>query len=168
MPNRITRIGKQLLSSLLTISIYGLISYFLTVWLIGYSLVYAYLGNLALIVMVLTFDALMLRWYESDTFIARAKEHKDGERALRKLHQQVEGSVSFKTDLYLFYIFLLVASQIIEFNPALIGEEMGSFIFATRYSILLLVAIDMLIKQFTEDGERTRALSEKIGKELVD
>jgi hypothetical protein len=76
----------------------------------------------------------------------------------------LDNYVSFKTALYLFYIIILIVSQIIEFNPALVDEELGVFILASRYSILFLMAFDMLIGQFSKDRDNTKKLSEELRK----
>ena len=81
---------------------------------------------------------------------------------------QLDSFVSFKTVLYMFYIFILIFSQIIDFYPALVGENIGNFISANSYSILLLIALDQVIGQFSKDRERVGKISEKLKKDLVE
>jgi hypothetical protein len=72
------------------------------------------------------------------------------------------GFISFKTLIYLLYLFILIASQIIDFNPDLIGENLVNFIQANNYSILFLLAFDTLIGQFSKDKERMKKIAEKL------
>jgi hypothetical protein len=84
------------------------------------------------------------------------------------MQRQLDSVVSFKPDLYLFYIFLLILSQIIDLHPTLVGEDFRNFILANNYSILLLVAFDMLMGQLAKDREKLKRLSESIKKHMAE
>ena len=161
MATKIKQISLYLLMSLITIIIYGTVLYFVCKWLAGYSLLHAYLGNIALIIITLAIDELMLKTYQPEKLAMRTKKEKDVEKGYRNVLSALDSSVSFKTDLYLFYVFVLVASKITEYRPALAGDDIGIFLQINSYSILLLVAIDMLIGQFAKDRERIRRIKEK-------
>ncbi|MCL2150047.1 MAG: hypothetical protein FWH51_03840 [Dehalococcoidia bacterium] len=167
MPNRIKQIGMSLLSSLLSIAVYGIGLYFLTTWLAGFSLLLAYLANLVIIILGLTVDELGIRTYQSEKYVMRMKQEKDVEKSVSYLQRGLNIAVSFKTDLYLFYIFVLIVSQIIDFNPTLADEVFGNFIRIASHGILLLIALDMLIGQFTKDRGRMKELSAKLRKEIL-
>ncbi|MCL2678642.1 MAG: hypothetical protein FWE85_06285 [Clostridiales bacterium] len=170
MPNKNKgkKIIKRVLYAVLSNVLYGFLVYCLYIWLVGYSPLYVYLGNLALIIVFLLWDEGFLRSFRSKKLVAQLKKELKNERAKEKYYRYVQflfdGFVSFKTMLYLFYIFILVFSQIIDFYPALINEGLANFIFANRYSILLLIALDQLIGQFSQDRARIREISAEFEK----
>ncbi|MCL2817829.1 MAG: hypothetical protein FWD39_05535 [Clostridiales bacterium] len=169
MLRKIMQKSKYLFSDLFFMIVYGFILYYLTAWLAGYSLLFAYLGNLALMILILAIDELTLyKMMQPEKIALRMKKAKDPEKNFQALLRGLENSVSFKTDLYLFYIFILIASQIMDFNSALAGEGFNNFILTTRYSILLLLALDSLIRHFSKDRERMRKISEKLKETLTE
>ena len=168
MPNKIKQTGKYLLYILWSNIIYGLIVYYTFIWLSGYSLLYAYFGNLALIVFGLAIDGYSQKLLQSKKLVVQLKEDKNSEKNTRIVGMLIDSFVSFKTVLYLFYAFILIVSQIIDFYPLLVSENVKNFISANNYSILLLIALDMLTRQFSEDRERMQKLSEKFKKSLME
>jgi hypothetical protein len=167
MLNKIKQIGKYALFIVLTNIIYGLILYFVFTWLAGFSILLAYFGNLALIVAGLVLDELSIRGLESEMTAEKIKTEKEKRQYYSMVRWLAGSYVSFKTVLYLFYIIILVASQIIAFNPALVSENLGNFVLANNYSILFLIAIDMLIRQFSKDRVRIKQISEKLRESLT-
>ena len=167
MLSKTMQMSKYLIS-VLYIAIYGLISYFVFIWLIGYSQLYAYLGNLALIVIVLAIDELTIKMIQSEKFVARIKKETDSEKKYLILERGLGMTHSFKTELYLFYVFVLIGSQVIEFSPGLAGGNLGSFILANNYSILLLIAFDTLISQFTKDREKIKKVVERLRNSFIE
>jgi hypothetical protein len=143
------------------IVVYGLISFLVFTWLAGYSLLHASIGNLVLIVLVLAIDEYMIKAFQSEKLIMRIKMENDPEKTYRSLQSGLNIAGSFKADLYLFYVIVLIFSQIIDFDPALVNENFGNFISANNYSILFLIAIDMLIGQYSKDRARLKKISEK-------
>ncbi|MCL2296200.1 MAG: hypothetical protein FWC29_03855 [Methanomassiliicoccaceae archaeon] len=89
----------------------------------------------------------------------KIKKEKDAEKALRIAQLQMDNFVSFKAALYLFYILILIISQVVEPDPALIGGDLETFVHVTKYSILLLVAYDLLIEQFSKDKRRMKKIT---------
>jgi len=110
----------------------------------------------------------MYKFYESKKLVAMLTKEKDIEKNYRLIRLQLDSFVSFKTVLYIFYIFILVFSQILDFYPELIGGNIGNFVNANSYSILLLIAFDQVIGQFSKDRERTAKISSKLEKELFE
>ena len=166
MPNTMKKIGEYSVYFLWSNALYGLVVYSVFRWLASYSLLYAYLGNLALIVLGLAMDEYMQRMLQSEKLVAELKKEKDSEKNFRFIHWIMDSFISFKTSLYLFYVLILIVSQIIKFDHALVGENMRVFISANDYSILLLIALDTLIRQFSNDRGRMRSISENLKKAL--
>lgn len=166
MLNKIIQISKFILYDVVFIIIYGVILYFIFIWLAGYSLLYAYLGNLALIFLVLAVDEYSIKTLESKDLTGRLMNEKDMEKSYNSIQDAINSSISFKTELYLFYVFILIFSQIIDFNPSLVGKDVSSFILANSYSIILLIAFDRIIQNFSNDRERMKKISANIKKSL--
>ena len=162
MLSKIRQISNYLLFTLLFIAIYGSVLYFPFKWLSAYSHLYAFLGNFALIVIILAADELTLKMLQSEEFVMQMRKKKDTEKIYHSLQKVFGNIISFKTGLYLFYVLILIGSLIIELDPTLVGENLGDFIHANNYSILLLIALDMLIGQFSKDRERMKKIPEKL------
>ncbi|MCL2111101.1 MAG: hypothetical protein FWH32_02385 [Clostridiales bacterium] len=130
------------------------------------------MGNFALIVLGLALDEYTCKEYQSEKFAADLKTamQKSGKasKSYRIIRWHMDNFVSFKTVLYLFYIFILVASHIIAYNPALASEAFGNFIMANEYTILILIALDLLIRQFSIDRRKMRETSEKLERALAE
>jgi hypothetical protein len=166
MPNKIIRIIKFILYDLIFVVIYGLILYFVFIWLSGYSLLYAYLGNLALILLVLALDEYMIRMLQSKDIVMGLIKENNKEKNYSSIQSIMDNTISFKTELYLFYVFILIFSQIIDFSPALVSNDFSKFILANSYSILLLIAFDRIIQNFSNDRKRMKKVSANFKKSL--
>ena len=164
MKEKLKRIIRFILFFIYTNVIYGLIVYFVFTWLAGYSLLAGYFGNLALIVLGLVLDTYMLKMLQSKKLVEELRKEKDTEQGYRFIQLVLDNYVSFKTSLYLFYVLILVFSQIIVFYPTLFGENISNFIAVNNYSILLLVAFDMLSSQFLKDKARKKEIAENLEK----
>ena len=164
MLNKIKQISKHLIYIIGSNIIYGLIVYCVFKWLSGYSLLYAYLGNIVLIVSGLALDEYSQKMFQSEDLVKQLKEDKNSEKNYRLIQWIMDSFVSFKTILYLFYIFILIISQLIKFDPTLFSENIRNFIGANDYSILFLISLDTLIGQFSNDRERMKKISEKFKK----
>ncbi|MCL1820486.1 MAG: hypothetical protein FWG36_07525 [Oscillospiraceae bacterium] len=156
---------KYILAEIAGSIVYGVVIYFSFTWLAGYSLIYAYFGNLALILFFLAIEEVSLKALDSEAIHKKLREE-GGEKTYRSLEKALDSNISFKTMLYMFYVFLLIISQIININPALAGENLSNFINANSYSILLLIALDTLIGQFTKDRERLKKITERLKESL--
>ncbi|MDR0326495.1 MAG: hypothetical protein LBI19_10450 [Oscillospiraceae bacterium] len=168
MLHKAKKISKHLLFILYSNVIYGLIIYFSFTWLAGYSLFLAYLGNLALIALGLVWDEFNQRAMYSKKLVSQLKKESDVEKSYRFIQKIVDSFVSFKTSLYLFYIIILIVSKMLDFYPALVGENLSNFILANNYSILFLIALDTLIGQFSRDRERMQKISDHLKQSITE
>ena len=166
MSEKINRIGKYLIYLLWSNIAYGLMVYFVFTWLSGYSLLYGYVGNLALITIGLIWDSRIYKFLRSNKMAALIMKEKNPEQSYRFFIGLTESFISFKTALYLFYIFILIFSQVLTFDPSLANEKITDFIKANNYSILVLLALDYLIIQFSTDREKMNEVSEKLKQSL--
>jgi len=165
MVDRIKQIVKYVAYFLFAGVLWGLFMYFVYTWLAGYSLLIAYLGNFLLIIVALIADEASFKIFEK---AMESEEHLDVLRNDRFFQFFLDSYISFKAILYLFYIFTMVFSQIIDYYPTLVHENLASFIIANEYSILLLVAVDLFSGQFTNDKQRRRELFENFKKHLAE
>ena len=166
--SKLKQASRHLLYVLFSNIIFGLIYYLVFSWLVGYSLLCAYLGCLALILLGLVLDKFAKKSLASKSTVMELKkmpeEHR--EKNYRLIQWFIDSFVSFKTILFVFYLFILVVSQIIDINPALIGEGLSSFVIANSYGIVLLMALDRIGGQFSRDREGMRETSEILKKSL--
>lgn len=139
--------------------------YFAYTWVADYSFLYAYLVNLALIILALASDEYAFKIYYS---ALQSKKNIKELKFSSFVRFHLDAYISFKAILYLFYISIMVLSQVVTAYPALVNENLGNFIAANEYSILLLIALDLFNGQFTRDKERTKKLSEEIEKAFTE
>ena len=153
MLKKIKSAKKYLLYAFFTNIIFGLIYYFVFSWLVQYSLLYAYVGCLVLIFTGLYLDKYLLKGIVSRKTVAQIKSltDKDKEKNYRLIQRILDSFVSFKTILFVFYFFITVASQVLNIAPTLVGEDINNFVTANSYGIVLLLALDMIIEQFSKD-----------------
>ena len=161
----IKAIFKYILYFLFGSLIYGVVLFLVYTQLAGYSLLLAYFGNLALIIIALAADNYTFKIYDT---AMQTRKHVEEFRKSRFLRFQLDSYISYKTTLYIFYIFILFFSQIISTNTVLLNEYLMNFISANEYSILLLIAVDLLIRQFSRDREKSNEYREKIEKYLAE
>jgi len=167
MSKQILQMGKYLFYILYSNTLYGIILYIVFTWLSGFSLLYAYFGNLALIILALVLDEYTHRMLQSEKLVVELKEVRSkGGKSHRLVQWMTDSFVSFKTALYLFYALILVFSQLIDFYPTLFGENLSNFILTNNYSILLLITFDMLIRQFSKDRKRMDKIATDLKKSL--
>ena len=159
MRHRKKPINKYFLYDILGIAAYGSVLYFGFIWLAGLSVLYAYLWNFALIILAVAFESFAERFLQSDNVIAMYKK----KHGTKKAHLMMAGGwLSFKTLIYSFYLIILIASRLIDFNPALVSENLADFVLSNNYSILFLLAFDTLIGQFSKDRARTKNILSKL------
>ena len=159
MSAKIRKTLKVLLYAISSNAIFGSIIFFTFTWLARYSVLYAYLGNLALIILGLLMDEHMIKSFQSKKLamqIKRIKKVKDRELNYRIIKGVLNNFVSFKTVLYTLYILILILAQIIDFYPTLFSEDIRSFILANNYSILIIVAFDLVLGEFLRDRKRSK------------
>lgn len=165
MQNKLKRMGQYLAFFLLSNTLYGTLLYLTVTNLAKISLLYAYLGNLALIFLGLALDTFILRKSASTKALSAQlrtiKNAKEKEQALRQIRWYFRHWMSFKTSLFLFYIAVLLLSQILRFYPGLVGEEFATFISTIDYSILVLLAFKDFGEEFAKDKDNAKKLSEE-------
>ena len=165
MPNKIKQIIKYVGYIIFGGVLWGLFMYFIYTWFVGYSLLLAYLVNLALIVIALVADVYTLKVLEK---AMQSKELLKEMEKSRFIRFYFDAFISFKAILYLFYIAIMIFSQVIDYYPTLTPDSLGSFIVANEYSILILIAIDLFSGQFSRDKHKRKELSEKLERLLAE
>jgi len=167
--DKVKKFVKYTFFILYTNALFAALMYFSFTWLAKYSLLYAYLGNLLLIVIGLILDNLTLKMYQSKKFITMLRESDDPEkeyRSIERIHFDV--FVSYKTALYVFYIIIMIAAQVVEFYPTLLGENLVNLISANQYSILLLIALDQITVQFSKDRKKVKEVSAQLKADMAE
>jgi hypothetical protein len=155
MLSTIKRAKNHLLYVIFSNIIFGFIYYLVFSQLVKHSLLAAYLGCLALIFIGLYLDKLILREIISEKTIVQIKNLSatDQEKNHRLIQTLLNSFVSFKTILFVFYFFILIASQVINIAPSLANENISRFITANSYGMVLLLAFDRIVGQFSKDRE---------------
>ena len=161
MLEKFKQMSRHLIYILGSNIIYGFIVYYVFMWLSDYSLLYAYLGNIVLIISGLAIDNYSQNVLQSSEFAMQLKKEKNKDKYYRMFQLLIDSFISFKTILYLFYVFILIVSQIVKFYPDLVSENIRNFIGANDYSILFLISLDSLAGQFINDKKRMKEASEK-------
>ncbi len=168
MKNKIKKMAGYVFYIIMSNALYGILLYFMVTWLLKYSELYAYLGNLAFIIICLLLDRLILLKVLQPKKLAEEikKIKKEEDRILnnRVIKWQLNYFVSFKTSLFFFYIFVLLFSQIIKFNPELVSPEIGSFINSIDYSVIILLAFKDFSEEFLKDRNRMETTLEEYNK----
>lgn len=162
MFKRVKQIGIYLASSLFSIVIYGLVMYIMFSWLAEYSLLYAYLGNIALIIFVLLIDDYTLKAMQSKRLRVRGRTEEEKKKYVQSIQSSMGFATSFKTDLYVLSVLFLIIAKTIEIEPSLAGARLSEFFFANNYIIVFIIAFDQLVGQFSANRERTKMVVEKL------
>jgi prepilin signal peptidase PulO-like enzyme (type II secretory pathway) len=171
MFKKLLKRSRFILLELLGAAVYGVVLYFLFTWLAGYSLLYAYFGSLVLMILLIAAEEYSIRIMESDDTLKKMSEQAAQKGREDFYRSQAEGFVyntSVKTILYLFYVFILIFSKIVEYNPTLVNEDIGTFILENNFSILMLIALDRLFGQATKERERMRKLAARFKEYLLE
>jgi hypothetical protein len=166
--SKVRQTSKYLLYALYTNVVFGTIYYLVFMWLVDYSLLYAYLGSLALIIMGLELDRYAERALTPARIMMELKKLKGKDRRLnyRVFQWFLDSFISFKTVLFVFYFLILGASQISNIDPTLVGKDLSAFILANNYGIVLLIAVDRIVGQFSRDRKGMEERSKGLKKAL--
>jgi hypothetical protein len=111
------------------------------------SLIAATILNFALIIVFLIEDRVT-------DYIADKRKAKDQAKKANIFKRALESylnSVSFKTALYLFYIYILICVAIDRIEPEHFSEAFSYYLLTVEYGILVLVASDAFLSQFLKD-----------------
>jgi len=122
------------------------------------SMLHAYLWNVAFIIFFLISDKIVHIRMESRDYVITRRNY------LRELWRYIESYVSFKTTIYFFYIFILVASRVTLLEPTLVSADFRSFLLSIEYGLILVVAFDKLTEHLFKDLKRVKAIAEKFKK----
>ena len=161
MSSRVIYFTKYLLYALFSTAVYGLVTYYLIYkQLAEFSLVYTYIANMLVIILSLTLENIMYGALQSKDFEITKKNY----RFARYMY--MDSYISVRTTVYLFYIIILVVSQILSFSPTSTNEDFMNFILTVEYGIILVIAFDTLIGAIFKDMERIKNVSAKFEKFL--
>jgi len=87
-----------------------------------------------------------------DYFTARQNAKQQTKQStVKRIVRAYFNSVSFKTAIYLFYIFVLVCSAIERVEPGFFSEHFSLYLLSVEYGILVLIALDTFLSQFFKD-----------------
>ena len=111
------------------------------------SMIAATVNNFAMIIVFIIEDKI------SDYFTNKRKtdEQSKNQNIVKKILIAYFNSVSFKTALYLFYIFILVCSAIDSVAPGFFNDDFSLYLLTVEYGILVLIAADTFLGQFFKD-----------------
>lgn len=168
MLSKMKRIGKYVAYGISSNVLYGLILYSLVTWLARHSLLYAYVGNLAMVALGLAGDIVILKSLTSQKYVTLLKKEKNGEKEYQAFQWLFDNYVSFKAMLYLFYAILLIASQIINFSNIALGEDLTNFMRTTDYSILIIIAFEEFVERFSQGRRNAEIALERLRKNWAD
>ena len=139
---------------------YGLFSYFVVYRLLADEvMLYAYLWNIGIIFTLLFIEKTTDVIVFSEDFLEFRKSAPG--RVFTKIFYFL-GYVSFRTELYLFYIFVLIGSRVSILEPALISNNVQRFLFSVEYCLIVLIVFDKFIEQLFKDDKRVRKITSRL------
>jgi hypothetical protein len=120
----------------------------------------AFAGNLLFILLMIAADEYSMRMYWRPDImyarLARYKNAKHREIALRFEKFSLQYYVSFRTFLFGFYIIVLIVSQIAKLYPDLLDASIVEFLGIIEYSVIFLLAFKDLGEEFPRDRKRAQ------------
>ena len=153
------------IETLITAVLYGLFAYFFIYrMLAGRRSVTAYAINLFFIVVILLVDKYIHVKMDRKEFLVadRGRLRNISAKVLFYCH-----FVSFKTGLYLFYLFMLVVSRLSTLEPGMIDPDLRTFILSVEYGILLLLPLDKFLELLMKDNTRMKTVLGRLRGEKV-
>jgi len=140
-------------------AMYGFVMYvsYLNITAAGGTMFDAYINNIISILVMLALDKLK-NYYLAKRCVVTKRNR------LFAMFVFFDSIVSIKTTLYLFYIFVIVASRVSIMQPDLINETFRGFVLSIEYCLILVIAFDKLMEHITKDMKRIREISEKFKK----
>ena len=136
--------------------IYGLFAYFVIyVGIANRVMMHSYLWNIVFIIIFLILDYIANETLLDDRFIITKKTY------LFAMIIHSAYLISFKTTLYLFYIFALVVSRVSILDPSIFGEDFRNFILAIEYCLILLVVFDKFVEYLAKEDKKVRRITAK-------
>jgi len=123
----------------------------------GGDVLAAYIYNLGTIVFWIFLDWILKKFM----FFRRYLNKNIFTKILKILLLPKSGLVSFKTGLYMFYVFMLIYSMLMTHSPYIEPTTaFQQYVSAMEYGIIILLAVDMFIKQFLSDNQRIKDMEE--------
>jgi len=159
-PSKTTKFILYALYSVFTAIAYGYVMFAifvrLTQRLDNFSMLHAYIVNLFVILVMLIADKLI-----NDYLLTKYEPRRRNGFFTRFLYW--ESLVSFKTTLYLFYIFILIISRVLTLEPRLMfNETFYGFVLSIEYGLILVVVFDKFIDHLMKDFTRIKIIAEKL------
>jgi len=155
---KLMNVLKYSLAAIISAVGFAYVSFIITIRTAGDSMLLAYLLNVGYILLLLVGDMILYKKMESKQFALRKKNY-----ALYKF-AHFDSYISSKTVAYIFYIFVLVASQIHYFYPALFDETFGNYMESIKFCLVIVIAVDKLIDHVYKDVKRINNISAKFKK----
>ena len=161
MPSKPIQLIAYMIYSLISAAAYGVVAFFVIFrWLAAESMLAAYIWNIVFIIVFLLLDKIA-----NDILLSK-------ELVITKRNFFIASAmhllsiVSFKTMLYLFYIFVIISSGIATLQPELLSEEFQNFILSIEYCLILVMAFDVFIGHLLKDDKRVRRITAKFDRFL--
>jgi len=151
-----TQMIQYLLHSAFAAAIYGLIAYFgIFRGLAGQNELHSYIWNVVFIIIFILLDKIINKVLLAKDYVITKKNY------FTAALMHTASFISFKTTLYLFYIFVLITSWLSQLRPDLLHEQFQSFIFSIEGCLILLVAFDAFMLHLLKDDERIKRITAK-------
>jgi hypothetical protein len=140
--------------------IFGAVTFSIIWRLSGESMTIAYILNGLTIVVIIVEDKLRLN------YLYKRKKKPFRNKIISDLFDFIvvdkHDLSSMKTSLYLFYIFALVSSHMLNINPYLeVSDSVRNYFATVEYGLVILLAVDTLVGQFIKDGKHIKTYEEK-------
>ncbi|MCL2574737.1 MAG: hypothetical protein FWE34_09335 [Defluviitaleaceae bacterium] len=157
MKNKLSTTLKYMTLAILTATIYGYAAYTVIYQnLADGSILHAYLWNVVFIIILLIIDKLLHAELLSDKFKVTKRNY------FYAIWMYFENLISFKTTIYVFYIFILITSRVTTIDPTLVSEDFRNFVLSIEYGLILVVAFDKLMEHLFKDIVRAKVFSNKL------
>jgi len=128
----------------------SVIIYFATA---SHGLLYPTVLNFAVIVFWLVFEIVEIRF--GNRLKAKYENNEKKPGIFVRILIAYFGDISFKTSLYLFYVYILVCVAIAAVQPGYFSEGFEQYLISVEYGILVLVAADNFFNHFLKDVSKT-------------
>ena len=154
--NKTKDIVIYLIYAMFPAATYGLFAYFVIYrGLASENMLYSYLWNILFIIVLIGVDKFVNDILLSKEFVITKKNY------IIAVIIHAISFISFKTSLYLFYIFVLIISRVSILAPGSIPSEFQSFVLSVEYCLILLVVFDKLLQFLSKDSVRIKRISSK-------
>jgi len=154
--NKTKDIAIYLIYALFPAVTYGFFAFFVIYrGLAGENMLYSYLWNILFIAVLISIDK-----FANDVLLSKDFVITKNNYIVAAIIHTVS-FISFKTSLYLFYIFVLIVSRISILAPDSIPPEFQNFVLSVEYCLILLVVFDKFLEYLMKDSVRIKRISSK-------